>query len=83
MIVQIMYVARQAGLVDMVVCDTTPEVANVAAELSRNDDNLTARKSFYRRGPARQHNAERQVSGVYGRLKRYCGRRDDYWTILR
>ena len=29
-IVQIMYVARQVGLVDMVVCDTTPEVANVA-----------------------------------------------------
>ena len=42
-IVQIMYVARQVGLVDMVVCDTTPEVANVAAELSRNDDNLTAK----------------------------------------
>ena len=41
-IVQIMYVARQVGLVDMVICDTTPEVANVAAELSRNDDNLTA-----------------------------------------
>ena len=45
-IVQIMYVARQAGLVDMVVCDTTPEVANVAAELSRNDDNLTAENPF-------------------------------------
>ena len=41
-IVQIMDVARQVGLVDMVVCDTTPEVANVAAELSRNDDNFTA-----------------------------------------
>ena len=45
-IVQIMYVARQVGLVDMVVCDTTPEVANVAAELSRNDDNLTAENLF-------------------------------------
>ena len=45
-IVQIMYVARQVGLVDMVVCDTTPEVANVAAELSRNDDNLTAKNLF-------------------------------------
>ena len=45
-IVQIMYVARQVGLVDMVVCDTTPEVANVAAELSRNDDNLTAENPF-------------------------------------
>ena len=46
MIVQIMYVARQVGLVDMVVCDTTPEVANVAAELSQNDDNLTAENPF-------------------------------------
>ena len=45
-IVQIMYVARQVGLVDMVVCDTTPEVANVAAELSRDDDNLTAENLF-------------------------------------
>ena len=45
-IVQIMYVARQVGLVDMVVCDTTPEVANVAAELSRNDDSLTAENPF-------------------------------------
>ena len=45
-IVQIMYVARQVGLVDMVVCDTTPEVANVAAKLSRNDDNLTAENPF-------------------------------------
>ena len=45
-IVQIMYVARQVGLVDLVVCDTTPEVANVAAELSRNDDNLTAENPF-------------------------------------
>ncbi len=45
-IVQIMYVARQVGLVDMVVCDTTPEVANVATELSRNDDNLTAENPF-------------------------------------
>ena len=45
-IVQIMYVARQAGLVDMVVCDTTPEVANVAAELSRDDDNLTTENPF-------------------------------------
>ena len=45
-VVQIMYVARQVGLVDMVVCDTTPEVANVAAELSRNDDNLTAENPF-------------------------------------
>ena len=45
-IVQIMYVARQVGLVDMVVCDTTPEVANVAAELSRHDDNLTAENPF-------------------------------------
>ena len=45
-IVQIMYVARQVGLVDMVVCDTTPEVANVAAELSRDDDNLTTENPF-------------------------------------
>ena len=45
-IVQIMYVARQVGLVDMVVCDTTPEVANVATELSRNDDNLTTENPF-------------------------------------
>ena len=45
-IVQIMYVARQVGLVDMVVWDTTSEVANVAAELSRDDDNLTAENPF-------------------------------------
>ena len=45
-IVQIMYVARQVGLVDMVVCDTTPEAANVATELSRNDDNLTTENPF-------------------------------------
>ena len=45
-IVQIMYVARQVGLVDMVVCDTTPEVANVATALSRNDDNLTTENPF-------------------------------------
>ena len=45
-IVQIMYAARQIGIVDMVVCDTTPEVANVAAELSRDDDNLTAENLF-------------------------------------
>ena len=45
-IVQIMYVARQVGLVDMVVCDTASEVANVAAELSRNDDNLTTENLF-------------------------------------
>ena len=30
----------------MVVCDTTPEVANVAAELSRDDDNLTTENPF-------------------------------------
>jgi len=45
-IVQIMYVARQVGLVDMVVWDTTSEVANVAAEASRDDDNLTAENPF-------------------------------------
>ncbi|MDE2734554.1 MAG: biopolymer transporter ExbD [Gemmatimonadota bacterium] len=45
-IVQIMYVARQVGLVDMVVWDTTSEVANVAAEASRDDDNLTAKNPF-------------------------------------
>ena len=45
-IVQIMYVARQVGLVDLVVRNTASEVANVAAELSRDDDNLTTENPF-------------------------------------
>ena len=36
-IVQIMYVARQVGLVDLVVCNTASEVANVAAEPSQGE----------------------------------------------
>ena len=42
-IVQIMYVARQVGLVDQIV---TSEVPEVAAELSGDDDNLTAENLY-------------------------------------
>ncbi len=45
-IVQIVYAARQVGLVNMVICETTSEVAKVAAELSRDDDNLTSESLF-------------------------------------
>ncbi|MDE2811358.1 MAG: biopolymer transporter ExbD [Gemmatimonadota bacterium] len=41
-IVQIMYVARQVGLVDLIVRNTTSEVANVAAEPSQGERLLLA-----------------------------------------